>query len=53
MPPSKTGPTTFVLVADSSPVQQSTMKEYFNDFQFEDVLIVKDGYEYGSAIKEK
>ena len=47
----KIDPATPILVAESSPVQQALVKEFLEDFHFQDITIIKDGYELLKAIK--
>lgn len=49
----KIDPATPILVAESSPVQQALIKEFLEDFHFQDITLFKDGYELLNAIKEK
>lgn len=49
----KADPHTPFLVAESSPVLLSTIKEYFDDFLFEDITFVKDGYELFATVHKK
>ena len=48
----KADSSTTILVAESSPVHQGTVKELFDDFDFKKLTFVKDGFELTKAVQE-